>query len=66
MQVFEIVRDYIDSRGIKRTAVAKSAKIPETTFSAMMNGRRKMYAEDLRNICIALNVSADQFINCAH
>ena len=34
-----------------------------STFSAMMNGKRKMYAEDLRAICYALNVSPEVFVS---
>ena len=62
MQIYEKVRKYIDERGFKQKAVAEAANIPNVTFNAMLNGKRKMYAEDLKAICIALNVSADTFI----
>lgn len=63
MYVYEKVRNYIDENGIKQVAVAKKAGIPNVTFNAIMNGKRTMYAEDLRAICIALNVSPETFIN---
>lgn len=62
MQVYEKVREYIESHGLKQKVVADSAGIPNATFNAMMNGRRRMYADDLRAICIALNTSATTFI----
>ena len=34
----------------------------EVDFDAMMNGEKTMYADDLRAICLALNVSPEIFI----
>lgn len=62
MQVYEKVRRYIDDQGIKQVAIAEKAGISKTTFNAIMNGKRTMYAEDLRAICLALNVSPELFI----
>lgn len=62
MCVYEKVRAYIDSQGLKQVAVAQKAGIPKTTFNAIMNGKRKLYADDLRAICLALNVSPELFI----
>jgi predicted transcriptional regulator len=55
MNVYEKVRSYIDDHGLKQTAVAKKAAIPMTTFNAILNGKRTMYADELRAICLALN-----------
>lgn len=62
MRVYEKVREYIDSQGLKQVAVAQKAGIPKTTFNAIMNGKRTLYADDLRAICLALNVSPELFI----
>ena len=62
MCVYEKVRAYIDSQGLKQVAVTQKAGIPKTTFSAIMNGKRTLYADDLRAICLALNVSPELFI----
>ena len=62
MQVYEKVREYITERGIKQSAIAKKCNISVSTFNAIMNGKRTMYAEDLRAICFALNVSPEVFI----
>ena len=62
MKVYERVRQYIDDRGIKQVVIAEKAGIPKNTFNAIMNGKRTMYADDLRAICLALNVSPELFI----
>ena len=62
MCVYEKVRAYIDENGLKQISVAQRAGIPKSTFNAMMNGKRIMYADDLKAICIALNVSPELFI----
>lgn len=63
MFVYEKVREYIDNNGYKQKVIAEKAGIPNVTFNAMMNGKRTMYAEDLKAICIALNVSPEVFID---
>lgn len=63
MQVYEKVRAYIEGNGLKQKAVAEKAGISNVTFNAIMNGKRTLYADDLRAICLALNVSPELFIN---
>lgn len=65
MRVYEKVRSYIDENGLKQISVAKRAGIPRSTFNAMMNGKRVMYADDLQAVCLALNVSPELFIEVA-
>ena len=62
MEVYKKVRAYIEDNGYKQLAVAQKAGISKVTFNAMMNGKRTMYADDLRSICLALNVSPEVFI----
>ena len=62
MRVYEKVRNYIIDPGIKQTVVAKKCGISISTFNAILNGKRTMYADDLRAICFALNVSPEFFI----
>lgn len=62
VQVYKKVRAYIDGNGLKQIVVAQKAGISKVTFNAMMNGKRIMYADDLRAICLALNVSPELFI----
>ena len=63
MYVYQKIRTYLDENGIKQITVAKKAGISNVTFNAIMNGKRTLYAEDLRAICIALNVSPEVFID---
>lgn len=63
MLIYEKVRQYIDEQGMKQVTIAEKSGISRTTFNAIMNGRRTMYAEDLRAICLALNVSPEMFID---
>ena len=62
MYVYEKVRSYIDENGLKQVAVARKAGISKVIFNAMLNSKRTMYADDLRAICLALNVSPEVFI----
>ena len=63
MRVYQKVRAYIDDNGLKQVVVAKKAGIPNATFNAIMNGKRTLYADDLRSICFALNTSPETFID---
>ena len=62
MNVYKKVRAYIDKMGYKQVNIAKKAGFSTSTFNAMMNGKRTMYADDLCSICIVLNVSPELFI----
>ena len=62
MEVYKKVRAYIEGSGCGQFAVAQKAGIPQVDFDAMMNGEKTMYADDLRAICLALNVSPEIFI----
>ena len=63
MCVYEKVRDYIDANGLKQVAVAQRAGISNVAFNAIMKGKKTLYADDLRAICLALNVSPEIFID---
>ena len=65
MQVYEKVGEYIRTHHLKQTSIAKAAGLSVNTFCAILHGRRKMYADDLRAICLAIGVSADTFIPTA-
>jgi transcriptional regulator with XRE-family HTH domain len=62
MKVYEKVRLYMDENGYKQVVVAKKCGIHKATFNAILNGKRTLYADDLRAICLALNVSPETFI----
>ncbi len=62
MEVYKRVRIYIEENGYKQLAVAQKAGISKVTFNAILNGKRTLYADDLKAICLALNVSPEVFI----
>lgn len=62
MPVYEKVKAYIDKNGMKQITVARKAGISKIAFNEMMNGRQTIYADDLRAICLALNVSPELFV----
>lgn len=62
MPIFLLVRKFITEHGLKQKAVALKAQIPHATFNAMMNGKRRIYADELEALCKALNVSPEAFI----
>lgn len=55
------IKEYILAAGLKFGAVAKKAGIPENVFSAIINGKRKITAEEYFSICDALGVPIDTF-----
>ena len=63
MRVCEKVKEYIKKHGIKQTAIAKKCGMEPSTLSSILNGKRKMYADDLKAICFALNVSPEIFVD---
>ena len=65
VRVYEKVRAYIDEMGYKQVTIAEKAGIPKSTFNAILNGKRTLYADDLKAICLALNVSPELFIDMA-
>lgn len=56
------IKEYISQKGLKLVAVANKAGIPLNTFSAMVNGKRKITVEEYVRICAALGVPFEQFI----
>lgn len=63
MKVYEKIRKYIDENGYKQVSIAKKAGISESVFNDILNGKRTLYVDDLKAICIALNVSPESFID---
>lgn len=62
VHVYQKVKQYLEEHGIRQSFVAEKCGISTSTFNSMLNGKRKMYAEDLRMICYALEVPPEAFI----
>ena len=53
------VRHLIEARGLTQAETAKGAGIPESAFSEMLAGKRKMAAKHVRGLAKFFGVSAD-------
>ena len=62
MGIYEKIRVYIDLNGINQSSVAEKSGISDTEFDDILNGKKPLYADDFRAICLALNVSPEIFI----
>lgn len=63
MKVYQKVALYISENGIKQKFISDKTGISENILSMMLNGKRKMDADEFVEIIIALNVDANRFIN---
>ena len=57
----ETIKSYLDDNGLKYSHVANEADISIPIFSAILNGKRGIKAEEYFAICAVLNVSRDYF-----
>ena len=62
MEIRQRIKECINERGIKQYVIAKKAGLSPKQFSAMMTGKRNIYAEEYYFICEALNVTVNEFI----
>lgn len=62
MKAYQAVRTFIERAGLKQISIARKAGIPNSTFNAIMNGKRTMYADDLIAICDALGVDVEHIV----
>jgi transcriptional regulator with XRE-family HTH domain len=59
------IKEHLESRGITQTFICNKTKIPNNIMSPMLNGKRKISAEEYFLICEALNVPLDTFSKLA-
>ena len=60
--LYQKIKTYMEQRGIKQKAVAEKIKMNPNTFSATINGKRKLLAEEYFSICIALDVRPEELL----
>ena len=63
MSVYQKVRSYLKDNEIEPLYVAEQIGVPISTFNSILEGKETLYADDLRAICYALNVSPEEFID---
>lgn len=56
-----LIKAYLDENGIKYSFVAEEAGIAANVFSAIINGKRKITAEEYFTICFILKLDAGYF-----
>ena len=62
MKISEVLKKRIKESDHKQKAIAMRVGLNETTFSAKINGHRKLYADEFRDICAALSINADEVL----
>ncbi len=55
------IKEYIDSHGIKMSKIIRDTGIPQSTFSAIVNGQRHLRADEFFAICKSLGVPPELF-----
>lgn len=63
MKIYQKVSQYIIENGIKQKFISEKTGIAENTLSMILNGKRKMDADEFVEIIIALGVDANYFIS---
>ena len=63
MELYEKIRNIREDKDIKQKDMAKYLHMQPTTYNAYEKGKRTISAELLKNICIFLNVSADELLD---
>lgn len=58
--IWKKVRDKVDDTGYKRDYVARQAGMKPAKLSLLLNGHRRMTAEDLQDICIAIGLNPNE------
>ncbi len=62
MEANKKLREYLDSHGITQAFLVKKTGLSHWVVSNIMNGKRRVSADELGKISQALNVSADIFL----
>lgn len=62
MEVQSRISAYLEKMGISQRSVCKKTGIREDSMSKMLNGKRKMTADEFEKICLALEKSPNDFI----
>lgn len=55
------IKQYLDDNGIKYTYVADEIGVAKNVFSSMLNGKRRITAEEYILICAAIKVDTKYF-----
>ena len=62
MRVQTRIADYVNARGIKRSFIAEKTGIALSRVSAILNNNTELRADELEDICIALDTDPNSFV----
>lgn len=62
MELYERIRNIREDKDIKQKAMAAYLHMQPNTYNAYEKGKRTITADMLKDICIFLNVSADELL----
>ncbi len=63
MNITEKLNKYVNDNGIEQFYIAQKTGLTEDTVSEMLNGNRRMLADEFLLICIALDIDPNIFRN---
>ncbi len=63
MKVYQKISKYIEEHGIKQKYISEKTGIQENVLSMILNGQRKLTADEFIEIIIALKVEPNIFID---
>ena len=61
--IAEQIREYIEEKGIKQIAIAKATGMSKVALSETLNGNRTLTAEEMKRICLFLEVPCERFFD---
>ncbi len=61
MRVYEQLSGYISEKGLKQAYVAEKSGLTADNLSKILNGNRRLTAEEFLNICKALSLDPKEF-----
>lgn len=56
------IKDYLTEHGIKHQRIVRDTGISQSTWSAIMNGKRKLLADEFFLVCKSLKVPPETFM----
>lgn len=63
MKVYQKINQYISENGIKQKYISEKCGIAENVLSMILNGKRKLDADEFVEIILVLGVEPNYFIN---
>lgn len=61
MNINKQLNDYVNRNGIKQIYISQKTGLSPDTISKILNGNRKILAEEFLLICTALNIDPNMF-----